>query len=127
MEEMQRLTDRELEIMLVIWEIGEEAISTGEILEILKARYKRYLQPMQVVLKRLLKKGFLKSEKKLQNHYTPLCTYEEYMCFSMKDYLIRNYPDKADIDRAMSALRHMGLTEEEYEEIVKRLRLSSFL
>lgn len=63
MENIQVLTERELEIMHIIWSNPEpwKAMPTSDILNDSRMLIlKRYLQPIQVVLRRLEKKtGFI--------------------------------------------------------------------
>lgn len=126
MENIQTLTDRELEIMLIIWDkLGSEsAISTGEILTNLKLKHcKRYLQPLQFVLRRLVGKGFLICEKiRNVNFYTPLCSKKEYFDFSMQAYLESNYPNETKVEKILDMLSSIGLNHDEYLELTEKLK-----
>lgn len=125
MKNIQILTNRELEIMLIVWDyLGPEfTISTGEILTNLKLKYcKRYLQPLQVVLRRLVGKGFLSCEKiRNNNYYTPLCRKKEYLDFAMHEYLESNYPNGTKVEKVLDMLTNVGLNHDECLELIKKL------
>lgn len=125
MENIQVLTDRELEIMIVIWNSleSDSSIATGDILTKLKlVNCKRYLQPLQVVLRRLIQKNFLKCEKiRCTNYYTPLCEKKEYFAFSMQDYLAHNYPNETKVEQALHVFSHIDMNQTEYKAFIQKL------
>lgn len=67
-KEAKRLSDAELEIMLVIWH-SEQPVSASYILEALKGKRKWALPTLMTVLTRLIKKEFLICEKKGRNNF----------------------------------------------------------
>lgn len=124
---MERLTDREIEIMLVIWsKQGDETwtdgkIPTGEILAGLKLTYaKRYLQPVQVVLRRLCKKGVLECEKiRNVNYYRPLINEEEYRKFETGIFIDRLYGSNAR-NLVLSLVKYEQLSDDDVKELHDR-------
>lgn len=125
MENIQVLSERELEIMIIIWDnLGSDfSISTTDILTNLKLVHcKRYLQPLQVVLRRLVIKEYLKCEKiRCVNYYTPLCEKKEYFDFAMQDFLEHNYPNETKVEQALHALSHMGMNQTEIKVFIQKL------
>ena len=66
----KKLSEAELDVMLVIWN-AQESLDTGEIVRKLKQGKK--LQAVQVLLGRLVNKGYVSCEKIGRlNYYTPL-------------------------------------------------------
>ena len=69
---LKRLSESELDIMLIIWR-APEALDTGEIARRLQKGWK--IKDVQVILGRLVNKGYLACEKTGRlNYYTPLVT-----------------------------------------------------
>ncbi|GAA0180096.1 hypothetical protein SH2C18_28480 [Clostridium sediminicola] len=64
----KRLSDAELEIMLVVWH-SEQPVSSSYILERLQGRRNWALPTLMTVLTRLIKKGYLNCEKKGRNNF----------------------------------------------------------
>lgn len=63
----KRLSDAELEIMLVVWH-SEQQVSSTYILEKLQGKRDWALPTLMTVLSRLMKKGYLAREKKGRNN-----------------------------------------------------------
>lgn len=83
---MIKLPDTELKIMEVIWHM-ETPISTVDIKDELQKERPWNLSPLQTLLGRLVKKGFLKTEKIGKNRfYSPLIEEREYMAEDSKKY-----------------------------------------
>ncbi len=64
----KRLSDAELEIMLVLWH-SEQPVSASYILEALEGKRKWALPTLMTVLTRLIKKDFLSCEKRGRNNF----------------------------------------------------------
>ncbi|MEK3782438.1 BlaI/MecI/CopY family transcriptional regulator [Paenibacillus sp. FSL R5-0810] len=79
MNQIQRLSDTEMELMEVIWECDPPVTST-ELLHIFAGRGKEWkAQTISTFLSRLVDKGALKATKHGRtNKYTPLITPKEY-------------------------------------------------
>lgn len=70
---MEKLTDREVDVMMAVWNSTLEAVPTGEILRNINRAKRNSLQTLQVVLRRLCEKGVIQCEKGRQtNHYRAL-------------------------------------------------------
>lgn len=125
MDNMQILTKKEREIMLVIWDASNSdyPISTGKILSGLELKnYEHVLQTVHVILKRLEKKGFLLLEKiRYLNYYTPLCTKREYLYFTLQDYLKSYYSTELKVNSALDILSNIRLDRQEFLELTQKL------
>jgi len=78
MDEIKRLPDAELEIMLVVWK-SEGQVSSSYILEQLKDKRDWALPTLMTVLSRLVDKGFLQCEKEgRSNRYSSVISEAEY-------------------------------------------------
>lgn len=77
--ENQKLPDTELKVMQAIWR-SQTPISTSNIREELQKERPWNLSALQTLLGRLVKRGFLSTEKQGKNRfYAPLVTEEEYL------------------------------------------------
>jgi len=120
MVELKKLPDSELEIMLVVWQSGE-MIHTGTILNQLDKIKKHKLQSVQVLLGRLVGKGFLRCEKVGRlNYYTPLVNEESYKEFET-NYFVKKLYGNSPV-RLMAALaQRTSMSAEDLEKIKKIL------
>lgn len=88
---MKRLPDSELEIMIIIWELGERVART-DIEEKLDKEKEWSHTTILSLLSRLEKKGFVKVEKDgKSNVYSALISEEEYMNAESKTLLEKMY------------------------------------
>lgn len=90
-KDLKKLSDAELEIMLVVWEAGD-AVGSNYILEHLEGKRSWALPTLMTVLSRLVKKGYLTCEKQGRNN-TYLANIEEktYKEKEGKSFLERMY------------------------------------
>lgn len=113
---MKKLSESELDVMLVIWN-AEEALDTGEIVRRLAPQYDWKLQAVQVFLSRLVKKGFLRCEKLGRlNYYAPLVAesaYRAHETASFVEKLYRNSPKSL----IAALVQSQPLSGEELQEI----------
>ena len=111
---LKRLSESELDIMLVIWR-APEALDTGEIARRLQKGWK--IQAVQVVLGRLVNKGYLSCEKTGRlNYYTPLVTEADYRAAETETFvekLYRNSPKSL----IAALVQSQPLSKEDLEEI----------
>ena len=90
-EILKILPDSELIVMRVIWESKKE-MSTGEILSNIGKETNWKLSTLQIILSRLVEKGFLKSEKKGRfNYYLSLIDPYKYKKFATKNFIKKMY------------------------------------
>ena len=77
--EKQKLPDTELKVMQAIWHI-EPPASTSAVREELQKERPWNLSALQTLLGRLVRRGFLQTEKQGKSrYYTPLVTEEDYL------------------------------------------------
>ena len=77
--EKQKLPDTELKVMQAIWHI-ESPASTSAVREELQKERPWNLSALQTLLGRLVRRGFLQTEKQGKSrYYTPLVTEEDYL------------------------------------------------
>lgn len=114
MEEIKRLPDSELDIMLAIWRVGERATAPAVMTELARPLTAGALH---TYLKRLEEKGFLFCEKEgKQNFYTPLVKREEYEGQEGRAVLDKLYGKS--LGRFAAALYDGGkLSREDVEEL----------
>lgn len=88
----KRLSDAELEIMLVVWHSDEQPISASYILEQLQGKRDWALPTLMTVLTRLIKKGYLLKEKQGRNNlYSSVVDEKEYKESEGKSILEKLY------------------------------------
>ncbi len=88
---MKRLPDSELEIMMIIWDLGQP-VSRTDIEGKLDKEKEWSPTTILSLLSRLEKKGFVKTEKDGKaNVYTPIISEDEYMNAESKTLLERMY------------------------------------
>lgn len=89
MQDIKRLPDSELEIMMLIWET-KESVSADYIMERINKTWTK--TTLLNFLTRLCKRGFLECSKEGRyNLYTPIVKKEEYLQKESKSFLKRLY------------------------------------
>lgn len=115
---MNKISDAELDVMLVIWD-SQEMLDTGEISRRLRKDWK--IQALQVVLGRLVQKGYLLCKKVGRlNYYTPLVTEMEYRAHETESFvekLYRNSPKSL----IATLVKSQSLSKKDIQEIRKLL------
>lgn len=114
MEELKRLPDSELDIMLAVWRM-DGAATAPQILEALEHPFTA--GALHTYLKRLEEKGFLSCAKEgKNNYYTPLVPREDYEGREGRNLLDKLYGKS--LGRFAAALYDGGkLTREDVEEL----------
>ncbi len=117
---MKKISDAELEIMMILWQ-AEGTVSSAYVLE--KLQDKKDWKPTSVLtfLTRLAEKGYVSQEKKgKRNIYTPLVSYEAYSGQEGRHILERMYQNS--VKNFVAALVDGdGLGQEELEELQQYL------
>ncbi|MDP4152275.1 MAG: BlaI/MecI/CopY family transcriptional regulator [Bacillota bacterium] len=89
--EMKRLPDSELEIMMVLWEAGEP-VSSAYVIEKLKGKRNWKITSVLTFLSRLAQKGFISVEKDgKSNIYRPLIDEQDYLKYENRSFLEKLY------------------------------------
>lgn len=113
---MKKLPDAELELMMIIWNIGESVTRT-EIEERLNPTRNIVPSTILTLLSRLTERGFLKMDKKGKtNYYTPLVSKKDYQRSTGKNFLERVFDNS--LASFMAAMYDGGeIGEEELKEL----------
>lgn len=115
-----RLPDRELQVMQAVWKENRE-VHTGEIAQNLRLAKPIKLQVLQVLLTRLVEKGFLSCKKLGRlNYYQALVAQEEYKSCETHLFLERLYRNSPK-SLIVSLIKDKGITKEDIDEIKKLL------
>ena len=108
---LKRLSESELDIMLIIWR-APEALDTGKIARRLQKGWK--IQAVQVILGRLVNKGYVSCEKIGRlNYYTPLVPQAAYRAAETETFVEKLY--RKSLIAAL--VQSQPLSKEDLEEI----------
>ena len=89
MKTMKKLPDAEFDIMKVVW-VNEPPITTNTIMQQLGKEREWKAQTVISLMLRLVKRGFLRTEKKgKERTYFPIISREEYLKFETGDFMER--------------------------------------
>jgi BlaI family penicillinase repressor len=83
---MQRLPDAEFEIMKTVWQF-DGPVTAATIKNQLDEKKDWKVQTVIALLNRLIKKGFLRTEKKAERTYAPLVSQQEYLKCETEHFL----------------------------------------
>lgn len=115
------LPDSELKVMTVIWK-NKTKMSTGEILSNIKNETNWKLSTLQIILSRLVDKGFLKIEKIDRfNYYSSLIDPNKYKIYETKNFIKKMYNNSGKKLIASLIENDEMLTDEDIAEIKKML------
>ncbi|BBI30975.1 BlaI/MecI/CopY family transcriptional regulator [Cohnella abietis] len=94
MKNLGRLSETEMEVMEVIWELAT-SVTVNQLLDIFKTKGWK-TSTLSTILNRLIEKGFLtKSLNGKVNYYDPALTLSEYKKSETQSFLSRLYNGKA--------------------------------
>ena len=111
----------ELKVMTVIWK-NKTKMSTGEILSNIKNETNWKLSTLQIILSRLVNKGFLKIEKIDRfNYYSSLIDPNKYKIYETKNFIKKMYNNSGKKLIASLIQDDEMLTDEDIAEIKKML------
>lgn len=114
--EKQKLPDTELKVMQVIWR-GEAPISTAAIREELQKERPWNLSALQTLLGRLVKRGFLTTEKQGKSrYYAPLVLEEDYLAEDSRRYF-QKWTGGSLRDLVACLYENHSVTKEELEDL----------
>lgn len=116
-QEMVRLPDSELAVMLLIWE-AKEPVGTGYLADILGRERGWSRSTVQVLLARLEEKKFLSCQKKGRlKFYAPLVSMEDYRQSETKTFLEQFYHNSYK-GLVAALIQDEKLDEEDIQEIM---------
>lgn len=118
MRNMKRLPDAEFEIMKVVWE-NEPPITTNIVMEQL-GKERNWKAPTVIsLMKRLVERGFLRTEKNGKERiYFPLIEKEEYLKFETKNFM-KFYHENSFLSFVNTLYDGKELTGDDIEELMK--------
>lgn len=111
------LTETELELMNIIWKLGEGSVA-DVMTELPKARELAYTS-VSTILRILEQKDVLETRKEGRNHiYIPLITKEEYESRTL-NHIVDKVFDGTPMALARQLLQSKGLSKDELSELKK--------
>lgn len=118
---MEKLTDREVDIMMAVWYSANEAVPTGEILRYVNRAKQNSLQTIQVVLRRLCEKDVLQCAKgKHTNFHRALITKEDYLKFALGNFLLQHFQGSVEA-YIRFLIKEKRISREDLDEVISRL------
>ncbi|UZQ85814.1 BlaI/MecI/CopY family transcriptional regulator [Thermoclostridium stercorarium] len=121
MGEMKRLPDAEFDVMKIIW-ANEPPITANIIMEQLGTQRKWKAQTVNSLLLRLVKRGFLRSEKNGKERvYFPVVSRDDYLKFETELFL-KQYHNNSVINLVNTLYRDKTLTDEDIDELLQWLK-----
>ena len=114
--EKQKLPDTELKVMQAVWHIDPPA-STSAVREELQKERPWNLSALQTLLGRLVRRGFLQTEKQGKSrYYTPLVTEEDYLAEDSRRYF-QTWTGGSLRDLVACLYVNHSVTKEDLEEL----------
>ena len=114
--EKQKLPDTELKVMQAVWHIDPPA-STSAVREELQKERPWNLSALQTLLGRLVRRGFLQTEKQGKSrYYTPLVTEEDYLAEDSRPYF-QKWTGGSLRDLVACLYVNHSVTKEDLEEL----------
>ncbi len=111
----EKISDSELEVMRVLWEVGD-ALPITEIRQILRDRKGWEATTVKTLVQRLVGKGVLEQEKRKVFYYRPLVSESEYSDWAVNGMVRRLFRGSA---KALVAtlVQSDGLSDEDIAEL----------
>jgi len=118
---MKRLPDAEFDVMKIIW-ANEPPITANIIMEQLGTQRKWKAQTVNSLLLRLVKRGFLRSEKNGKERvYFPVVSRDDYLKFETELFL-KQYHNNSVINLVNTLYIDKTLTDEDIDELLQWLK-----
>ncbi len=117
----EKLPDSELLVMQIIWKSGV-SIGTGRIVELVCEQKNWSRSTVQVLLSRLVERGFIDIKKKGRlKFYEPLVTEEEYLSKETKTFLEQFYSNSYK-KLIASLVENQTITEKDIDDIIQIIK-----
>jgi predicted transcriptional regulator len=121
--ENKLLTDVELELMTILWRVGEGNVA--EVIAHLNKERKLAYTSVSTILRILEQKEFLTTRKEGRGHvYIPLVAKDEYESRSVRDMVDRVF-DGTPLALAKQLINTVGLSKQDLQELKKLIENSS--
>lgn len=116
MDNKRKLPDAEFEIMNEIWK-NEPPITTNMLMQKLGENKKWKVQTIISMLNRLIKRGFLSTEKKgKERNYIPLVAKEDYLKFETENF-IEKFHENSIVSLVNTLYNDKKLKDKDIEEL----------
>ena len=116
--QVKKLPDSEFEIMKTLWALPAP-VTAALVLENLPQGNKWKLQTVGTLLKRLVDKNFLSTEKKGRDRlYSPLITKDEYLSFETTQF-VNQYHNRSLLQLVNTFHKEDALCDDELEELIE--------
>ncbi|NLM09318.1 MAG: BlaI/MecI/CopY family transcriptional regulator [Clostridiaceae bacterium] len=116
--ELKKLPDAEFDVMKVAW-ANEPPVTTNIIMEQLGKQRKWKAQTVNSLLLRLVKRGFLRTEKKgKERMYFPTVSKEDYLKFETGNFL-KQYHNNSFLNLVNTLYSDNSLTDEDIDELLQ--------
>jgi len=121
MDQMKKLPDAEFEIMKVVW-ANEPPITTNIIMKLLGNEKEWKIQTVVSLMLRLVKRGFLSSEKKgKERNYFPMISKEDYLRFETSKFM-KQYHDSSFLNLVSTLYDDKALTDSDIDELTEWIK-----
>lgn len=118
MEKMKKLPDTEFDIMKTVW-ANEPPMTTTIIMEQLGKEREWKIQTVVSLMLRLVKRGFLRSEKHgKERTYFPLVKKEDYLKFETGNF-IKQYHDSSLFNLINTLYDDKALSDKDIDELLQ--------
>lgn len=118
---MKKLSEAEFQVMKAIW-VYEPPVTSSMVMGHLSGEKSWLIQSVVTLLSRLVKKGFLRSEKKSKERlYYPLVSKEDYLQFETGNF-IKQYHENSFISLLSTLHQDKELTDEDLDDLQEWIR-----
>lgn len=118
---MKKLSEAEFQVMKAIW-VYEPPVTSSMVMGHLSGEKSWLIQSVVTLLSRLVKKGFLCSEKKSKERlYYPLVSKEDYLQFETGNF-IKQYHENSFISLLSTLHQDKELTDEDLDDLQEWIR-----
>ncbi len=118
MDTIKKLPDAEFEIMKVVW-ANDPPITTNIIMEQLGKEKEWKAQTVITLLLRLVKRGFVKTEKVgKERSYFPIITKEDYLKFESSDF-IKKFHENSFANLVTTLYNDKKIKDSDLDELLK--------
>jgi len=118
---MKKLPDAEFDVMKVVW-ANEPPVTTGVIMEQLGKQRKWKAQTVNSLLLRLVKRGFLHTEKSgKERFYFPVIKRDDYLRFETDNFL-KQYHNNSFLNLVNTLYNDNSLTDKDIDELLQWIK-----
>jgi len=113
---IRKLPDTEFEVMKAVWDTAAPMNVNNVVIKMDK---KWRIQTLITLMHRLIKRGFIRTEKVGNDRlYYPIITREDYLEFETTNF-IKNYHENSLINLVTALYENKGLSDDDIDELLK--------